>query len=74
MTPLRRLTRAERLTHPWWGIACPSCGAKPGEYCRGCGPEHIHGQRTPGTTHGWADPRQPGEPERDEEPEQLALW
>lgn len=41
---LRRLTRAERLTHPWWGVVCPSCGAAPGEPC-GADDGHIHGQR-----------------------------
>ena len=71
---LRRLTRAERLTHPWWGIVCPSCGAAPGEPC-GADDGHIHGQRTTASTLGWVDPRKPGEPDIDEEPRgQLALW
>ena len=48
---------------------------EPGDFCKGGGPEHIHGQRTTASTLGWVDPRKPGEPDIDEEPRgQLALW
>lgn len=32
--PVPKLTRAQALSHKWFGNRCPHCGASPGEPCK----------------------------------------